>query len=192
MKSLFAAALIKIAISIGLYFLAFLPMNYLPDFIRNNEYSSFFYLPTGVKVMCVLVFDIWGAIGVAMGVFVRQLIQHPELGLIFPLSVGLENAIILFGVVRLAMKALGVGRDIENLTYIKIVLIAFFVSAAHGLSYTFVLVKFGLVSSESYLRESLVTTISGFFGTMATVLLLTLIFKNSSWLQRQMRVIEND
>jgi hypothetical protein len=57
MKSLLTGALIKIAISIALYFLAFLPMSYLPDVLRNNDYSTFFYLPTGIKVLCVLLFD---------------------------------------------------------------------------------------------------------------------------------------
>ena len=192
MKSLFAGALIKIVISIVLYFLAFLPMSYLPDILRNNDYSTFFYLPTGVKVLCVLLFDIWGAIGLAVGVLIRQSIQHPEFGMTLPLMIALENAIVFWASVKLALKAMGVGRDIENITYIKIVLLALLCSVMHGFSYAFVLLKFSILSSDNFLRESFVTIISGFFGTMATVLLLSFSIKHSLWLQRHTRAVEND
>ena len=192
MKSLFAGALIKIVISIVLYFLAFLPMSYLPDILRNNDYSTFFYLPTGVKVLCVLLFDIWGAIGLAVGVLIRQSIQHPEFGMTLPLMIALENAIVFWASVKLALKAMGVGRDIENITYIKIVLLALLCSVMHGFSYAFVLLKFSIISSDNFLRESFVTIISGFFGTMATVLLLSFSIKHSLWLQRHTRAVEND
>jgi hypothetical protein len=192
MKSLLTGALIKIVISITLYFLAFLPMGYLPDFLRNNDYSTFFYLPTGVKVLCVLLFDIWGAVGVAIGVLIRQSMQHPEYGLALPLTIALENAIVFWATVKLVLKAMGVGRDIKNITYIKIVGLALFCSVIHGFSYTFVLFQFNAIPSDNYLRESLVTVISGFFGTMAIVLLLSFSIKHSSWLQRHTRAVEND
>ena len=192
MNSLFTGVLIKIAISIALYFLAFLPMNFLPDLVRNNEYSSFFYLPTGVKVLCVLLFDVWGAIGMAVGVFIKQSVQHPEFDFRFPLMVAIENGVVFLATVKISLKALGVGRDIENITYIKIVLLALLCSVLHGFSYTFLLFEFSVIPPSSYLRESLVTTIAGFFGTMATVLLLSFVFKKSLWLQRQIRSIEND
>ena len=190
--SLLTGALIKIVISIALYFLAFLPMRYLPDLLINNDYSSFLYLPTGVKVLCVLLFDIWGAIGLAVGVLIRQSIQHPEFGMTLPLMIALENAIVFWASVKLALKAMGVGRDIENITYIKIVLLALLCSVMHGFSYAFVLLKFSIISSDNFLRESFVTIISGFFGTMATVLLLSFSIKHSLWLQRHTRAVEND
>lgn len=192
MSSLLTGALIKIAISIVLYFLAFLPMSFLPDLLRNNEYSSFFYLPTGVKVLCILLFDIWGAVGIAVGVFIKQSIQHSGFGLALPLVIALENAIVFWVTVNLSLKVMGVGRDIENITYIKIVLLALCCSVIHGFSYTFVLSEFNVISSENYLRESLVTIISGFFGAMATVFLLSFSLKHSAWLQRHMSAFEND
>jgi len=167
-------------------------MSYLPDVLRNNDYSTFFYLPTGVKVLCVLLFDIWGAIGLAVGVLIRQSIQHPEFGMTLPLMIALENAIVFWASVKLALKAMGVGRDIENITYIKIVLLALLCSVMHGFSYAFVLLKFSIISSDNFLRESFVTIISGFFGTMATVLLLSFSIKHSLWLQRHTRAVEND
>lgn len=192
MKSLLTGALIKIVISIALYFLAFLPMRYLPDVLRNNDFSTFFYLPTGIKVLCVLLFDIWGAVGLAIGVLIRQSIQHPEYGLVLPLMIALENAIVFWASVKLALKAMGVSPDIKNITYIKIVGLALFCSVLHGFSYTFVLFEFNAVSSGNYLRESLVSVMSGFFGTMATVLLLSFSLKHSSWLQHHTRAVEND
>lgn len=192
MKSLLTGALIKIAISIALYFLAFLPMSYLPDLLRNNDYSTFFYLPTGFKVLCILLFDVWGALGVAIGVLIRQSIQHPEYGFALPLMIALENAIVFWVTVNLSLRAMGVGRDIENITYLKIVVLALLCSVIHGFSYTLVLFEFGAIPSDNYLRESLVTIISGFFGTMATVLLLSFFIKHSSWLQHHMRSNEND
>lgn len=192
MKSLLTGALIKISISIALYFLAFLPMSYLPDVLRNNDFSTFFYLPTGVKVLCVLLFDVWGAVGLAIGVLVRQSIQHPEYGSALPLMIALENAIVFWASVKLALKAMGVSPDIENITYLKIVGLALFCSFVHGFSYTFVLFEFNVISSGNYLRESLVTVMSSFFGTMATVLLLSFSLKHSSWLQRHTRAVEND
>jgi hypothetical protein len=192
MKSLLAGALIKIAISIALYFLAFLPMSYLPDLLLNNDYSTFFYLPTGIKVLCVLLFDVWGALGVAVGVLIRQSIQHPEFGLTLPLMIALENAIVFWATVELALRSMGVGRDIENITYLKIVGLALFCSFIHGFSYTFVLFEFNVISSGNYLRESLVTVIAGFFGTMATVLALSFSIKHSPWIQRHMLTVEND
>lgn len=192
MKSLLTGALLKIAISIALYFLAFLPMSYLPDLLINNDYSTFFYLPTGIKVLCVLLFDVWGALGIAVGVLIRQSIQHPEFGLTLPLMIALENAIVFWATVELALRSMGVGRDIKNITYLKIIGLALFCSFIHGFSYTFVLFEFNAISSGNYLRESLVTVIAGFFGTMATVLALSFSIKHSLWIQRHMRTIEND
>ncbi|MBU3559429.1 MASE1 domain-containing protein [Polynucleobacter sp. Nonnen-W13] len=167
-------------------------MSYLPDFLINNDYSSFFYLPTGVKVLCVLVFDIWGVVGLAAGVLIRQSIQHPEFGLALPLIIALENAIVFWVTVKLALRAMGVGRDIENITYLKIVGLALFCSFIHGFSYTFVLFEFNAISSSNYLRESLVAVMAGFFGTMVTVLMLSFVIKHSPLLRRHMRAIEND
>lgn len=192
MNSLLTGALIKIGISIVLYFVAFLPTNYFPELIRNNEYSSFFYPPTGIKVLCILLFDIWGAIGLAVGVFIRHSIQHPELGYSFPLVVALENAIVFWVSIKVLLKAMGVGRDVENITYIKIVLLAVICSVIHGFSYTYVLFEFNVIPAVNYFRESFVTAISGLLGTMAIVLLLSFSVKNSPWLQRHMRAIEND
>lgn len=192
MKSLLAGALIKILISLALYFLAFLPMIYIPDLLRNNSYSTFFYLPTGVKVLCVLLFDIWGAFGIAVGVLIRQSVQHPEFGISFPLAIALENAVVFWAAVNLSLKAMRVGRDIQNITYLKIILLALLCSVAHGFLYTIVLFEFKAIPAENYLRESLVTIISGFFGTMATILMLSFSIRHSSWLQRHMRAIEND
>lgn len=192
MNSLFAGALIKVAASFALYFLAFLPMNYLPESAINNDYSVYFYLPTGIKVLCVLIFDIWGAIGIALGVLIRQSIQHPEFGVSLPLVIALENAIVFWVSVTLSLRAMGVGRDIENITYLKIVGLALFCSFIHGFSYTFVLFEFNAISSSNYLRESLVTVMAGFFGTMVTVLMLSFVIKHSPLLRRHMRAIEND
>lgn len=192
MNSLLTSALIKIAISIVLYFLAFLPMSILPDFFRNNEYSSFFYLPTGAKVMCVLLFDVWGAIGLAVGVFIKQSVMHPEFGVDLPLAIAFENAIAFWIAVKLSLKAMRVGLDIENITYIKIVFLALCCSLTHGFAYTLVLIKFNAIPIGSYLRESLVTAIAGFFGTMAMVLMFSFFIKHSLWLQRHIRIIEND
>jgi len=192
MKSLLTGVLIKVAISITLYFLAFLPMSHLPDLLINNDFSSFFYLPTGIKVLCVLLFDVWGALGIAVGVLIRQSIQHPEFGLALPLMIALENAIVFWATVELALRAMSIGRDIENITYLKIVGLALFCSVVHGFSYTLVLFEFNAISSINYLRESLVTVIAGFFGTMATVLALSLFIRHSPWIQRHMRTVEND
>jgi hypothetical protein len=192
MNSLLSAALIKIVISMALYFIAFLPTNYYPDLLRNNEYSTFFYLPTGMKVLCVLLFDIWGAIGVAIGVFIRQSLQHPDLSFSFPLSLAFENLFVFWVTVKVSLKSMGVGREIQNITYIKIVGIALMCSVLHGFSYAFVLLEFSLISPADYFRESLFTAMSGLFGTMAIVLLLSLAFKHSLWLQKQVRAIEND
>lgn len=192
MKSLFTAALLKIATSMALYFLAFLPMNYLPELVQNNDYSTFFYLPTGIKVICVLIFDVWGAVGIALGVLIRQSIQHPEFGITFPLSVALENAIVFFASVKLTMRGLSIGQNIENLTYVKIVVIALLASVAHGFLYTFVLLQYRVITLHYYLRESLVTVISGFLGAMVTILMLSLIVRASPWVQRQMKAVEND
>ena len=85
-----------------------------------------------------------------------------------------------------------VGRDIQNITYLKIILLALLCSVAHGFLYTIVLFEFKAIPAENYLRESLVTIISGFFGTMATILMLSFSIRHSSWLQRHMRAIEND
>lgn len=192
MNSLFAGVILKIAISITLYFLTFLPMNYLPEVAKNNEFSVYFYLPTGVKVLCVLLFDIWGAVGIAIGVLIRQSIQHPEYGLTLPLIIALENAIVFWASVTLSLKAMGVGRDIENITYLKIVGLALFCSVTHGFSYTLVLFEFDAIPTHNYLRESLVTTMAGFSGNMVTVLLLSFAIKHSSWLKSWMREVEND
>jgi hypothetical protein len=106
--------------------------------------------------------------------------------------IALENAIVFWASVKLALKVMDVSPDIENITYLKIVGLALICSVIHGFSYTFVLFEFNAISSGNYLRESLVTVMSGFFGTMATVLLLSFSIKHSSWLQRHTRAVEND
>jgi hypothetical protein len=90
------------------------------------------------------------------------------------------------------MRGLSIGQNIENLTYVKIVVIALLASVAHGFLYTFVLLQYRVITLHYYLRESLVTVISGFFGAMVTILMLSLIVRASPWVQRQMKAVEND
>lgn len=183
--------LLKIGTPFCLYFLSLYIVKAFPFLVNHPELSYFVYLPAGIKVLSVLIFGWLAAVGVGLAVFIRLLIFQPEQSWWAWFLVALVGSTVLVLTVNLTLKGLGVSRDLHNLKYRDVVTLALFASIAHGFSYTYVIFLIHQHVFDSFIRESMIIVMGGFFGNMLIIGLLTFAIQRSAWLQNQIKQLND-
>lgn len=162
-----------------------------PFLVNHPELSYFIYLPAGIKVLSVLIFGWLAAVGVGLAVFLRLLIFQPEHHWYVWLTIAIIGSIVLVLIVNLTLRGLGVARDLHNLKYRDVVTLALFSSIAHGFSYTYAIFVIHNYAFDSFMRESMIIVMGGFFGNMLVIGLLTFVVQRSIWLQNQIEHLKD-
>jgi hypothetical protein len=179
--------LLKIGLPFCLYFLTLYAVKALPILVNHPELSYFVYLPAGIKVLSVLIFGWMAAIGIGLAVFVRLLIFQPDQPWVVWFIVALVGSAVLVLVVNLTLKGLGVSRDLHNLKYRVVITLALLASIAHGFSYTYVIFTIHHYAFDNFMREGMIIVMGGFFGNMLIIGLLTFVIQRNTWLQNEIK-----
>jgi hypothetical protein len=135
------------------------------------------YLPAGIRLILVLIFGIWGAIGIAFAnlFLVTMNIGHqsPEAIVINSVIAGFVPLLALRAVQRL----LGVDHDLSSLRPIHLPLLALAVSVTTPVAFNIQFVALG-VTQVSYLFENLSAMMLGdFLGCLVALAVLRVILE---------------
>jgi hypothetical protein len=137
--------LIEIVISFILYWIFAGYLWFFPE-LRSGVITYFIFLPAGVKLFAVLVFQWRGAVGTGIAIFSRLMITDSTQPWISWLIVAVTVSIALYVVVQLVLMVLGVEKNLSNFHYYQIVLLAAITSITNG--FTFAYVVNSLTNSE--------------------------------------------
>lgn len=135
----------EILISFALYWIFAGYLWFLPE-LKSTAITYFVFLPAGVKLFAVLIFQWRGAVGTGLAIFSRLIITDSNQPWTSWLIVAITVSITLYVVVQLMLKLLSVNRDLSNFHYYQIVLIALVTSTVNG--FTFAYVVHSLTDSE--------------------------------------------
>ena len=126
--------LIEVLISFLLYGFFAWVISCFPQ-LKSGPLTFYLFIPAGVKLFSILIFSWRGAIGIGLGTFVRLLLVDPSIPWGTWLIVSLVTTSILFLAIELALKVLKIDKNLSNINYYQIVILAVIASVANGVGF---------------------------------------------------------
>jgi len=151
---------------------------YLFPQLKSSPITFYVFLPAGVKLFAILIFRWRGLVGSALGTFSRLSFTDPAHPIISWLIVAAAANLAIYGIVSFGLRLMGVKKDLSNLKYYQIVLMATAASIANGFIFAhFVqLLKVGQMSNDLFHSEFMVI-IGNFAGNAVFVCLAVLMMQ---------------
>lgn len=177
----------EILISFALYWIFAGYLWFLPE-LKSTAITYFIFLPAGVKLFAVLVFQWRGAVGTGLAIFSRLTITDPNQPWISWLIVAITVSISLYVVVWLMLKLLRVNSDLSNFHYYQIVLLALVTSIVNG--FTFAYVVHSLTDSEmssGLFNSGFNAVIGNFAGNAVFVCAALFIMQNKTAIKNYLK-----
>lgn len=154
------------------------PMYFLPQ-LKNSSVTYFLFLPAGIKLFAVLIFRWRGALGTGLAIFARLIFTDSSQPLTSWLLAAASVTLALYLVVEYGLKLMKVDRDLSNLQYYQIVVLATATSIVNGFVFAYVVSALTIGQMSGGLFHSGFTTVmSNFAGNAIVVCLAMLIVKN--------------
>lgn len=133
------------------------------------------YLPAGIRLVLVLIFGVWGAIGIAIS---NLFLVHLNIGEQSALATVINSAIagfVPFLSVRAVQRWLGIDNNLSSLKPIHLPILAIVVSITTPLAFTIQFISIG-VTTYSDMAQSLSAMILGdFLGCLIALAILRAI-----------------
>lgn len=172
--------LTEIAVCFSLYWIFVAPLYFIPD-LKSGPLTFYLFLPAGVKLFSILVFKWRGLVGTALGTFTRLTYTDPTQPLISWLIVSVSATFAIYLVVELGLRLMRVERDLSNLKYLQIVLLALVASIINGyvFAYGVSALTIGQMSADLF-HSGFLTVMGNFAGNAAFVCLLMLALKQKT------------
>ena len=126
--------LIEVLISFLLYGFFAWVISCFPQ-LKSGPLTFYLFIPAGVKLFSILIFRWRGAIGVGLGTFVRLLLVDPSNPWGTWLIVSLVTTSILFLAIELALKVIKIDKNLSNINYYQIVILAVIASVTNGVGF---------------------------------------------------------
>ena len=132
---------------------------------------SLIYFPAGVRLLIVLVFGVWGALGIALSnplLFIHAFGQQSIVELL--LNSLIAGFVPLF-VARACQRILGIGQSLENLRAVHLPLIALAVSIVTPLAFNLMFSVYELKPFASLAQNISAMALGDFLGCMFTLII---------------------
>jgi hypothetical protein len=176
--------LLEILIAFALYWVFVAPLYFFPA-LKSSQITYYLFLPAGIKLFSILVFQWRGLIGTALAIFLRLFFTDPAQGWVNWLIAAISVSIALYVAVEFGLKLMRVKRDLSNLHYYQIVALAVVTSIINGCVFAFALNSLGIGQlSEGLFHSSAITVLGNFAGNASIVCLLVFIFQHQPQLQK--------
>lgn len=169
-----------VAISFVSYLVTFLITLCLPDSFMYDEWIYLFFLPAGSKLICILLFGIWGTMGDVFAlILMSALIVLDDQPLWVSILYACSSGLATFCGVHLAQIYLGISSNLRELRYLHIPLLAIIGSVTHGIvtMLSMMLLRTGMVMSHEYLVNSCAMILGDFLGIFVFILAFRLFIK---------------
>ena len=172
--------LVEIAISFALYWI-FAAFIYFAPEIKNGLYNYYLFLPAGVKFFAVLIFGWRGAVGTGLAIFSRLILTDPLVPWYSWIIVSIASSLAMFLVVEWGLRLFKVERNLSNLKYYQIVVLATVTSVVNGFLFVYVVASLGIgqVSTEIF-HNGIVVTMGNFAGNAVFVCTAVILLRQKT------------
>lgn len=152
-------------------------MSLVPE-LKSGPLTFYLFLPAGAKLFTILIFSWRGAIGVGLGTFSRLLFVDQEQAWSDWFLVATITTLLLFLAIEAALKALRIDRELSNLRYYHIVVLAVIASIVNGAAFICSLNWVaGRAMDNGLFQSSFATVLSNFAGNAIFVCTLMLLLE---------------
>lgn len=157
------------------YFLLFELNTLLFSFLDFSTGVSWVYLPSGLRLVFILVFGVWGAMGIVLASILASLVHHFEGQALIALGAGLISGLSPLLAMRLCVDFFKLNLDLVGLTaatLMKLALIFALVSA------TLHQIWFSLQDlTENFLSSVMVMALGDLLGTILVLYTVKFLFR---------------
>ena len=147
-------------------------------FLEHTDRIHMLYMPAGIRLAIVLIFGVWGALGIALATPLLLLMEYGGYSPALLILHALISGFVALLTVRAVQYLAGIDRNLGNLKPLHLPYLAFAVSATISLAYTIKFHLTGEVHDHEFLPCLAGMMLGEFTGCMAV--LITLRF--SCWL----------
>lgn len=163
--------------SLAIYLITLELTKLSPDFLVHDNWIFLVFLPAGGRLLSIMLFGSWGAIGDCIALFISAAdilpTQHIAVWLSFATSSSLASLIAI----RLAMRQLNISLDLSNLQYWQIPILSVISNLIHAFITQLTLSYFLQKKYQFYVRDSLAMALGDFLGTMLLIGCVTIGIK---------------
>mgnify|MGYP003334213223 CR=1 FL=1 len=161
--------LLMVLASLALYFISLELTKLLPQLLIHDNWIYLVFLPAGSRLLSIMLFGIWGAIGDCIALFISAMNFLPEQQMIVWLTFATTSSLTSLIAIRLTMKQLKINLDLSNLQYWQIPALSVISNLAHAFVTQLTLSHFIQKHYEFYIRDSLAMALGDFLGTMLII-----------------------
>lgn len=136
---------------------------------------SLVYFPAGVRLLIVLVFGVWGAIGIALSNPLLFLFEFGSQSVPELLVDSLIAGFVPLLAARACQKLLGIGSSLENLRPVHLPILALAVSIATPLAFNLMFLAYGLKPLAELPRNVSAMALGDFLGCMIALMAAMLV-----------------
>jgi len=141
--------------------------------VLDGDLSFILYLPAGIKLLSILVFQWRGAIGIAFAIFARFMFYDPNYTVLQSLLMASINAGVSFLVIYSYLKIFKISSSLGNLNLWHIIGLSAVCSITNALLFSWLLFIFRHLAFEHYWHKVFLIVINNFTGNAVLVWLLT-------------------
>lgn len=143
------------------------------------------FIPSGVRLMVIMIGGIWAALGVCVGslFLVGSVFQTAQPWVILPVAVG--SGLFPYAALRASLWATGVDKNLTNLSAIKLPLISLGVAVGSSVLHNVLFSALSLKPWQDLVKNSFAMAAGDFIGILLAVaivfVILRLIRRSAAW-----------
>lgn len=172
------STLLEIAFSFALYAIFAWIIACIPQ-LKSGPLTYYLFIPAGIKLFAILICRWRGAVGTGLATFMRLVLADPTQPWLSWLLVPTATSLTLWIVVECGLKLFGINKNLSNLEYYQIVILAAVGSIANGFTFSYAVAS--LTSYQingGFIYDGLLTTLGNFAGNALFVCCLMLIMQH--------------
>lgn len=154
---------LEIAVAFLLYLIALVASNLIASLL-DGDFSLLLYLPAGIKLLSILVFQWRGAIGIGLAILARFLFYDQAYTVMQSIAMASINAGVTYLVISSYLKVFKISENLENLNVWHIIGLSAVCSITNGFLFSWLLFYFKHLEFEQYLRKVFFVVINNFTG----------------------------
>ncbi len=169
--------LLMVLVSLVLYFISLEITKLSPEILIHDSWIYLVFLPAGSRLLSIMLFGSWGAIGDCIALFISAAEILPNQPATVWLSFATSSSLASLIAIRLTMKQLQINLDLSNLQYWQIPVLSVISNLIHAFITQFTLSYFLQKQYHFYIRDSLAMALGDFIGTMLIIGTVTIGIK---------------
>lgn len=141
--------------------------------LLSGELSLMLYLPAGIKLLCILIFQWRGALGIGLAILARFTLYDDAYAFTTSIVMASINAGVSWLVIFSFLKICKILPNLDNLNFWHIVSLAAICSITNALLFSWLQFAFGHLSQEQYWHKVFLILVNNFTANALLVWLLT-------------------